>query len=151
MALQTISTIKNWFLTGLKPLQSQFHDWMDSYWHKNESIPQASITGLSADLNAKANTSAVVDLTPVNLSGASATTSHSMAGGKILHKIRIKSTSALTVFKIGTTVGGSEILPSEAVDANTAGIYTLDFDLESATTIYFSGLAGTWTIKIIFQ
>lgn len=151
MALRTISVLKGWFETGDKPLQSHFWDWLDSFWHKDETIPQASIFGLNSSLNSKADTSAVVDLTPVLLTGSTSTASHSMAGGKILNKVRIKSTSALTAFKIGTSVGGAEIMAVESVAANTAAIYTLDFDLESATTIHFSGLTGTWTIKIVFQ
>ena len=43
-------TIKNWFKTGLIPTQEQFWAWMDSYWHKGESIPQSSIEGLSQTL-----------------------------------------------------------------------------------------------------
>lgn len=51
------TTLKNWFLTGLKPTQAQFWEWMDSYWHKDEQIPQASILNLIAVLNAKAELS----------------------------------------------------------------------------------------------
>jgi hypothetical protein len=151
MALRPISTLKAWFLTGLKPLQSQFHDWMDSYWHKDESIPQSVISGLSAALNDKADASLVSSLSPVVLSGSEGSVNHSTSGGNILYKVRIKSTSLMANFKIGTTNGGSEILPDDNVPSGVAGIYTLDFDLENPTTIYFSGLAGTWSIKLIFQ
>lgn len=46
--------LKNWFLTGLKPTQAQFWAWMDSYWHKDELIPQSSVSNLATILNAKA-------------------------------------------------------------------------------------------------
>jgi len=39
MAIRPIKTLKNWFLTGMYPTQEQFHDWMDSYWHKSEQLP----------------------------------------------------------------------------------------------------------------
>lgn len=55
MAKTAINTIKNWFKTGLKPTQDQFWNWMDSYWHKDEEIPQDKIKGLSESLEAKAD------------------------------------------------------------------------------------------------
>ncbi|MEO0337574.1 MAG: hypothetical protein AAF242_00010 [Bacteroidota bacterium] len=51
MPVTSIQTIKNWFKTGLRPLQEQYHAWMDSYWHKNETIPTSSIETLDAQLN----------------------------------------------------------------------------------------------------
>ena len=43
MAIRSRDTLKNWFRTGLKPLQSQFWDWIDSFLHKNDKIPSANI------------------------------------------------------------------------------------------------------------
>jgi hypothetical protein len=37
MSKQSINTLKNWFRTGLKPTQSQFRDWLDSFFHKDFS------------------------------------------------------------------------------------------------------------------
>lgn len=56
------NTLKSWFKRGLKPLESQFHAWMDSFWHKSESIPTASIDGLESTLNNKAETTAMNNL-----------------------------------------------------------------------------------------
>ena len=55
MAKTTINIIKNWFKTGLKPTQDQFWSWLDSYWHKDEIIPQENIQGLSTTLSSKAD------------------------------------------------------------------------------------------------
>ena len=55
MAKTAINTIKNWFKTGLKPTQDQFWNWMDSYWHKDELIPQDKIQDLSTTLSGKAD------------------------------------------------------------------------------------------------
>lgn len=52
-----LNTLKNWFKTGLKPTQKQFWAWMDSYWHKNDKIPQSQIEGLDKSLENKAETS----------------------------------------------------------------------------------------------
>ncbi len=51
MAKQTVNILKGWFSTGKKPLQNQFWDWLDSFWHKDESIPIAQITGLQSALD----------------------------------------------------------------------------------------------------
>jgi hypothetical protein len=50
MAQVSLNTIKNWFVTGLKPIQENYHDWLDSYWHKDENIPITKIGGLEAVL-----------------------------------------------------------------------------------------------------
>ena len=55
MAVQTLNTIKNWFKTGLKPSEAQFWDTWDSFWHKQDTIPVASVTGLESILNSKAS------------------------------------------------------------------------------------------------
>lgn len=40
-------TLKKWFSNFMKPAQEHFAAWIDSYWHKSESIPMSSIEGLS--------------------------------------------------------------------------------------------------------
>ena len=55
MAKTAINTIKQWFKTGSKPTQDQFWNWMDSYWHKDELIPQNKIQDLSTTLSSKAD------------------------------------------------------------------------------------------------
>lgn len=55
MAQTAINTIKQWFKTGLKPTQDQFWSWIDSYWHKDELIPQDKIQDLSTTLSGKAD------------------------------------------------------------------------------------------------
>ena len=49
MSAQTVpkSTLKGWFMTGKRPTQQQFHNWMDSYIHKtDDSIMQVDVVGL---------------------------------------------------------------------------------------------------------
>ena len=55
MAKTAINTIKQWFKTGLKPTQDQFWNWIDSFWHKDELIPQKNIQDLSTTLSSKAD------------------------------------------------------------------------------------------------
>ncbi|WP_337966776.1 hypothetical protein [uncultured Flavobacterium sp.] len=48
-----INTILDWFKTGKKPTQQQFWSSWQSFWHKDETIPQSNIDGLITVLNAK--------------------------------------------------------------------------------------------------
>lgn len=52
-----INTILSWFKTGSKPTQAQFWATWTSFWHKDEQIPQRSISGLENVLNTKAEKS----------------------------------------------------------------------------------------------
>ena len=62
MAITDKNTLKSWFRKGLKPLETNFADWIDSYWHKAEQIPTSSIQGLENTLNQKAETAEVHNL-----------------------------------------------------------------------------------------
>ena len=53
MAIRGISQLKAWFKKGAYPAAEQFADWMDSYFHKEESIPIGSVGGLTDQLNGK--------------------------------------------------------------------------------------------------
>ena len=46
MAETPKNTLKQWFVTGAKPLQAQYWAWLDSYWHKSEAISINAIDGL---------------------------------------------------------------------------------------------------------
>ncbi|QIY83418.1 hypothetical protein HER18_07680 [Chryseobacterium sp. NEB161] len=46
MAETPKNTLKQWFVTGAKPLQAQYWAWLDSYWHKSEPISINAIDGL---------------------------------------------------------------------------------------------------------
>ncbi|MCC9016449.1 hypothetical protein [Flavobacterium lipolyticum] len=48
-----INNILSWFKTGEKPTQKQFWDSWQSFWHKEEQIPQSAISDLDSVLNAK--------------------------------------------------------------------------------------------------
>lgn len=47
--------LKQWFVTGAKPLQAQYWAWLDSYWHKSEDISINAIEGLVETLENKAD------------------------------------------------------------------------------------------------
>jgi hypothetical protein len=53
------NVLKQWFIRGARPLAAQFAEWIDSFWHRNDSIPAGSIGGLQEALDAKAGASAL--------------------------------------------------------------------------------------------
>lgn len=137
MAIQSRTTLKNWFLTGLKPLQSQFHDWIDSFWHKDEEIPAASITGLN---------DALAEIPPIIEISSTDSASANIPAGKLLDCIAIVVDSNETV-KIGTTAGGDDIETAQIVAAFPR-VVSISAYFKTATTIYFTGTA---TIKIYLR
>ena len=53
MAIRSIAQLKAWFKRGLYPTQEQFHDWLDSFLHKEDKIAPSSVEGLTEQLNGK--------------------------------------------------------------------------------------------------
>lgn len=80
-----INTLKNWFKTNLKPTQSQFWSWLDSYWHKDEQIPIAQIEDISNILNDKADAQALTNhLTDANAHANEFSNKMDKDGAKVL-------------------------------------------------------------------
>jgi hypothetical protein len=71
MAIKDLNTLKEWFSSGKKPTQDRMWDWLDSFWHKNDSLPQDTILNLPETLDEKAEKSDfdahVADLNAHNL------------------------------------------------------------------------------------
>jgi hypothetical protein len=44
--MANLSTIKNWFKTGLRPTEQQFSDTWDSFVHKDDKVPIAQVEGI---------------------------------------------------------------------------------------------------------
>ena len=51
----SINIIKDWFKNQMKPPQEQFWAWLDSFWHKDEPIPQSAVKDLITTLQKKAD------------------------------------------------------------------------------------------------
>lgn len=50
---RSISQLKEWFRRGKYPTESQFADWMESYFHKDDTVPVAQVENLGWLLNGK--------------------------------------------------------------------------------------------------
>ena len=48
--MASVAQLKLWFARGLKPTQEQFAAWLDSFWHKNDTIPAANVEGYASIL-----------------------------------------------------------------------------------------------------
>lgn len=55
--MTTLAEIKNWFKAGLKPTQAQFWATWDSFFHKEDIIPQNNIEDLTNTLASKSEKS----------------------------------------------------------------------------------------------
>lgn len=146
------STIKGWFQRGLKPLATQFEAWLDSYWHKDDAIPMASITDLNSTLGGLTTLAAVVgkyrdEVTLVNADGTYILNARTMALAFV-----IEPNADLAAFKIGTTAGGGEILEAMAIPPSSEippePIVNPVF-APAQKTLYFSGIAGTGATVVI--
>lgn len=55
MPVLTRDQIKVWFQNLKKPPQEHFWTWLDSFWHKEDKIPQSAVENLTIDLQKKAD------------------------------------------------------------------------------------------------
>lgn len=128
MAQQTKSTLKNWFMTGLKPLQQHFHDWMDSYFHKGESIPQSAIDGLEAALNNVPNNQSVNNLI-ISVYGETQTfvdqETFELKAGEVLDRVVITSGTTQNV-KIESNPSAEDVVPYTNISQNTSQLFRCD-------------------------
>lgn len=93
------NTLKGWFVRGAKPLATQFAAWIDSFWHKDDTIPIGSIEGLGGILGNKADTEAVINLI------SEAINNQSYPEASITEKgiVQLSSTASLTEETLAAT------------------------------------------------
>ena len=77
----SINIIKDWFKNQSKPPQEQFWTWLDSFWHKDEPIPQSAVQNLVPTLQKKADL--VNGVVPENQLPFSALTSEIISLGDV--------------------------------------------------------------------
>jgi hypothetical protein len=150
MAKQNISTLKNWFKRGLKPLQQHFFDWMDSYWHKDESIPISQIIDLQEILNTLPPQAAINSLMAVILPeiiNTSADVVYSLTANKRLQTIIIIPANNDTL-KIGTINGAEDIMVSTTLTAGAAFVLDCAVYAINDIPIYINGITGATQILI---
>lgn len=143
----SLATIKNWFKTGLKPTQSQFWDTWDSFWHKDDSIPTASVAGLDSALSGlptPEQLAVLATVAPVVVNVAGSAT-YALAAGKLMEVVVADGASGTA--KVGTTASGSEIVEG-SVSTGVPLVARVDAYAPTAITIYFT---GNFTAKLYLR
>lgn len=116
MAVININTIKSWFVTGAKPVQTQFASWLDSFWHKEETLPISSITNLQNVLNQKADIAQVANTNIVLLPPGS--TSYNVTEGTLISHITFLNVPAPFVFKMKDAADHTTIIDDVEISNN---------------------------------
>lgn len=91
--------LKIWFKNLAKPVQEQFWNWMDSFYHKSEAIPKSGVENLVEDLAKKADL--VGGVVPASQLPFSVNTSEVIAIGNIT---ATEDTVTLAVHSSGANV-----------------------------------------------
>ena len=139
MAIQSVVQLKAWFRTGLKPLQQQFFDWIDSYRHVSVAIQMADLApALQAAINAIGATSDV--LLPAG------TAAYTVPAGTLLEKLLFLD-AANPVISVGKTAGTADVF--EAVQmAGGALVLNGPVFFATLTNLYFTGITGNTVVKV---
>ncbi|MEY4902832.1 MAG: hypothetical protein RLZZ292_647 [Bacteroidota bacterium] len=146
MPIQVRATLKSWFKKGLKPLETQFADWIDSYWHKNDAIPISSIDNLNNTLNQYVTNTQIINinnllnqLVPISFFGVpvfSVPIPPSLDNTALIEKIVIYA-DAPTTISIGTDATiQDDVLAPMTLDVGTT-VVVIDVYLISVPSLYF--------------
>jgi hypothetical protein len=108
MAIQSRSFFTSGLFTGAKPNFQFFRDWIDSFWHKSDTIAIADVSGLQAeldDLAAGGGGAGAADglIVPISNGGTIV-----LAADQMIRFMVVRSATAQVV-KCGTSSGGSQI------------------------------------------
>jgi len=144
MAIQNINTLKSWFKRGFKPLQQQFYDWMDSYWHKDEQLPISSVNGLESILNTLPSQSAISALMAVflpELINGTADLVYTLKANSRLQSVIIIPSADVTI-KIGTTAGGQDVMLETLIQANDTFVLDCAVYATVDKPVYISGVTA---------
>jgi hypothetical protein len=150
MAIQTRDQLKAWFTTGKKPPQGQFWDWLDSFFHKSDTIGIANVTNLQTILNSKADLASVNSLIAllfpwkVQLNGDG---TYVLPAGLMMEKMIITPSADMDI-NVGLIPGGDEIMMIESIVANADYVVNYDLVARADRTIYFTGITAATTILI---
>jgi hypothetical protein len=150
MAIQSTNTLKNWFKRGLKPLQQQFYDWLDSYWHKDEKIPIATIEGLESLLNNLPSQDAIGSLVDLFVPEAFNTTSDFVYTLKTNRRLQsvIIIPSVDSNIRIGSSNGSEDIMIESTILTNETFILDCAVFTVADMPVYINGITDATQILI---
>jgi hypothetical protein len=135
MAVRSRSTLKTYFETQDQPTQAQFWDWLDSYVHKNDLIPVENVQGLQELLAGNG---------PIEVT-VSGSATYQLQAGVLLQNVVFQADGSGPL-KIGTTVGGGQIIDTTVDDGNN--VISVQYYANGATTLHITG-TGTAILFIV--
>lgn len=150
MAIQNINTLKSWFKRGFKPLQQQFYDWIDSYWHKDEKIPIATVEGLENIINTLPSADAIASLVTIfapEIFNAVTDFEYTLKAGRRLQSVIIIP-SVDSTMRIGTFSGGEDVMIESIIQANEPFILDCVVYASADMPVYINGITDATQILI---
>lgn len=99
---QTLETIKTYFETGDKPKQQEYWDTWESFWHKDEIIPQVTVENLKADLLAK-GTAIQLTTDELQLTNANSTVLSAVPLSSLGQSVLLKKEVSFTINDISSS------------------------------------------------
>lgn len=145
MAIQTVDQLKQWFETGDYPTQQQFWDWLDSFFHKTDTIPLNQVAGLVDALNGKQDN---IGTGAVLLPAGQAY--YDAPAGIIIEKIWCQINTPTDGVYAGSAAGANDIYQTEQADAAGNILLVGDRPMRIAQRIYLTGIKAD-TITLIYK
>jgi hypothetical protein len=143
--MASLSTILSWFKTGFKPTENQFAQCWSSFWHKDDIIPQTSVSGLQTALSNLTSSIQSIDTITFSENGI-----YVIPAGKMITLLVVECNTT-QILNIGNDIGGTELLDGAELPGSFPYAIRLDIIADSlnSRTIYFHGFAGE--VKIHFH
>jgi hypothetical protein len=131
--------VKQWFETGDKPTQAQFHQLFDKLRFKDEAIAVADIDDLVDLLQEKALASSLNAFEQGERVEVDADFSYDIPEGYLLEKIVVLPGTDATI-KIGNDFAGDDICGEIEVTEEKGEVLLLNLYAKASRVIYFGGM-----------
>jgi hypothetical protein len=133
MAIKQRDLIKTWFETGDFPTQQQFWDAWDSYWHKEDAIPIAAVSGLADILyTIPVNTNQIIN------GSISGTGTVALPAGKLVYGLAVFAADGDGDILLGTNAGGADWATIGVLASDDSMFEILNKYRTTPTTIHFT-------------
>ena len=150
MAIQSVNTLKGWFETLDKPTQAHFWDWLDSFFHKSESIPQASVTDLVTTLNSLLPKSTFDAYEQGQLIVVEANYTYAIPAGYLLEKIIPYYGAGGTMKLSKVAYGDEDVMPDTEVAVGWNNPIDVNIlAVADAVNVYIDGIPAGSKINFI--
>ena len=133
MSVESVNTLKSWFVTFARPIQQQFWSWIDSFRHKSDPIQWGDLSQEVKDL-IMAPPAGIIQALVLS----AGTDIYQFATGVFVEKVLfIDATGAIDV-SVGTASGSDNIYGTTTI--TNWGVLAGDYYVPNNTTIFFNGI-----------